>query len=140
MRYCLAHWLSAVLLATACLATPTVELVGEAAATDHDRLIELLDAAERNGIVSIEGRANRARAELAGADARPRARTPTRGGLTPAARRVAELSASGTTNRDVAAKLFISLNTVEATLARVYRKLGIRSRAELALHMNTTRR
>jgi DNA-binding CsgD family transcriptional regulator len=84
--------------------------------------------------------ANRARAELAGADARPRARTPTRGGLTPAARRVAELSASGTTNRDVAAKLFISLNTVEATLARVYRKLGIRSRAELALHMNTTRR
>jgi hypothetical protein len=56
MRYCLAHWLSAVLLAAACLATPTVELVGEAAAAaDHDRLIELLDAAERNGIVSIEG-------------------------------------------------------------------------------------
>ena len=44
------------------------------------------------------------------------------------------------TNRDVAAKLFISLNTVEATLARVYRKLGIRSRAELARHMNATRR
>lgn len=55
MRYCLAHWLSDVLLAAACLATPTVELVGEAAATDHDRLIELLDAAERSGIVSIEG-------------------------------------------------------------------------------------
>jgi len=53
---------------------------------------------------------------------------------------LAELSASGMTNRDVAAKLFISLNTVEATLARVYRKLGIRSRAELARHMNTTRR
>jgi DNA-binding NarL/FixJ family response regulator len=84
--------------------------------------------------------ANRARAELAGDDARPRARTPTRGGLTPGEQRVAELSASGMTNRDVAAKLVISSKTVEATLARVYRKLGIRSRAELARHMNTTRR
>jgi hypothetical protein len=69
MRYCLAHWAELVrarisgldpaghdvLLAAACLATPTVELVGEAAATDHDRLIELLDAAERSGIISIEG-------------------------------------------------------------------------------------
>jgi tetratricopeptide (TPR) repeat protein len=44
-----------VLLAAACLATPTVELVGAAAATDRDRLIELLEAAERNGIVAIEG-------------------------------------------------------------------------------------
>ena len=35
------------------------------------------------------------------------------------------------TNRDVADALFISPKTVEATLARVYRKLGIRSRAEL---------
>jgi DNA-binding CsgD family transcriptional regulator len=35
------------------------------------------------------------------------------------------------TNRDVAAKLFISSKTVEATLARVDRKLGIQSRAEL---------
>jgi DNA-binding CsgD family transcriptional regulator len=41
------------------------------------------------------------------------------------------------TNRDVAAKLFISGKTVEATLARVYRKLGIGSRAELGRHMNT---
>jgi hypothetical protein len=44
-----------VLLATACLAKPTVELVGQAAADDHDRLIELLEAAERQGIVVIEG-------------------------------------------------------------------------------------
>jgi DNA-binding NarL/FixJ family response regulator len=40
------------------------------------------------------------------------------------------------TNRDVAAKLFISSKTVEATLARVYRKLGIRSRAELGQRMH----
>jgi hypothetical protein len=44
-----------VLLAAACLATPTVELVGAAAATEHDRLIELLEAAERHGIIFIEG-------------------------------------------------------------------------------------
>jgi DNA-binding NarL/FixJ family response regulator len=34
-------------------------------------------------------------------------------------------------NRDVAAALFISPKTVEVNLARIYRKLGIRSRAEL---------
>lgn len=53
------------------------------------------------------------------------------GGLTPSERRVAELAATGMTNREVAAALFISPKTVEANLARVYRKLGIRSRAEL---------
>ena len=57
----------------------------------------------------------------------------------PAEQRVAELAASGMTNRDVAARLFISSKTVEATLARVYRKLGIRSRAELGRHVNTIR-
>jgi DNA-binding NarL/FixJ family response regulator len=79
--------------------------------------------------------ASRARTELAGT--RPRTRAP-QGGLTPAEQRVAELAASGMTNRDVAATLFISAKTVEATLARVYRKLGIRSRAELGRHVNTT--
>jgi len=39
--------------------------------------------------------------------------------------------AAGLTNRQVAAELFISPKTVEANLARAYRKLGIRSRAEL---------
>jgi ATP/maltotriose-dependent transcriptional regulator MalT len=52
-------------------------------------------------------------------------------GLTPTERRVAELAASGMTNRDVAAALFISPKTVEHNLSRVYRKLGIHSRAEL---------
>jgi DNA-binding NarL/FixJ family response regulator len=73
--------------------------------------------------------ADRARAELAGPH------TKTQAGqqdvLTATELRVAELAASGMTNRDVAAKLFISSKTVEATLARVYRKLGIGSRAEL---------
>src|SRR5262249_34532398 len=46
--------------------------------------------------------------------------------LTPSERRVAELAASGMTNKDVATALFISPKTVEANLGRVYRKLGIK--------------
>jgi len=50
-------------------------------------------------------------------------------------RRIAELAASGLTNRQVAEAAFVSPKTVEANLARVYRKLGIRSRAELGARM-----
>jgi DNA-binding CsgD family transcriptional regulator len=53
------------------------------------------------------------------------------GALTAAERRVAELAASGLTNSDVGAALYISPKTVEVHLSRIYRKLGIRSRAEL---------
>jgi DNA-binding NarL/FixJ family response regulator len=60
------------------------------------------------------------------------------GQLTPSEQRVAELAASGMKNRDVAAALFISPKTVEANLARIYRKLGIKSRAELGRHMGKT--
>lgn len=52
--------------------------------------------------------------------------------LTTSERQVAELVASGMTNREVAARLFASVRTVEGHLAAVYRKLGIRSRTELA--------
>jgi DNA-binding CsgD family transcriptional regulator len=45
---------------------------------------------------------------------------------------VAELVAAGRTNREVADALFVSVHTVEANLKRIYRKLGIRSRTELA--------
>ncbi|HEY2915985.1 MAG TPA: LuxR family transcriptional regulator [Candidatus Limnocylindrales bacterium] len=51
--------------------------------------------------------------------------------LTESERRVAELAASGMTNRAVAAALFMSPKTVDANLGRAYAKLGIRSRAEL---------
>lgn len=51
--------------------------------------------------------------------------------LTPSEQRVAELVARGMTNREVGTALFISPKTVEANLARIYRKLAIRSRAEL---------
>jgi DNA-binding CsgD family transcriptional regulator/tetratricopeptide (TPR) repeat protein len=56
--------------------------------------------------------------------------------LTPSERRVAELAAAGLTNRDVAAKLFVSTKTVETNLTQVYRKLGIHSRAELGRLMS----
>jgi len=51
--------------------------------------------------------------------------------LTASEQRVAELAASGLTNRDIGAAVFISPKTVEANLVRVYRKLGIHTRAEL---------
>jgi DNA-binding CsgD family transcriptional regulator len=52
--------------------------------------------------------------------------------LTPAEEQVALLVAEGRTNREVAAALFLSVHTVDAHLRRVYRKLQVRSRTELA--------
>jgi DNA-binding CsgD family transcriptional regulator len=54
------------------------------------------------------------------------------GELTRTERRVAALVAQGMRNREIAASLFMSVPTVEAHLTRTYRKLGIRSRTELA--------
>jgi DNA-binding CsgD family transcriptional regulator len=72
--------------------------------------------------------AERARQEIhrLGLQRRPR------GELTPGETRVAELVAAGRTNRQAAAELFLSEKTVEANLSRIYRKLGIHSRTELA--------
>ncbi|MFI9150613.1 AAA family ATPase [Streptomyces sp. NPDC053367] len=52
--------------------------------------------------------------------------------LTSAEQRCAELAAAGASNRDIATALTISIKTVEATLTRVYRKLGLDSRIQLA--------
>jgi DNA-binding NarL/FixJ family response regulator len=62
--------------------------------------------------------------------ARPRPRRDRE--LTNAERQVAALVAAGRTNREVAAQLFTTVATVEAHLTRIYRKLGLRSRTELA--------
>jgi DNA-binding CsgD family transcriptional regulator len=72
----------------------------------------------------------RARAELA--------RVPVRrvsGDLTPTETTIASLAATGLTNRAIAERIYVSPKTVESNLARVYRKLGIRSRAELGRAM-----
>lgn len=55
--------------------------------------------------------------------------------LTAAEVRVAARAAAGMTNRAAAAELFVSPKTIEATLTRVYRKLGIHTRAELGRWM-----
>ena len=52
--------------------------------------------------------------------------------LSSAERQVADLAARGATNKEIAAALFMSVKTVEAHLTRVYRKLDVRSRTELA--------
>lgn len=80
--------------------------------------------------------AEKTRAELA----RIGGRAPAPHGLTPTEEQVAQLAAEGRTNREVADALFISVRTVEANLSRVYRKLGIRSRAGLAARLAESRR
>ena len=72
--------------------------------------------------------ADQTRAELA----RIGGRAPSRDELTDAEQRIAALVAEGRTNREVAAALFVTEHTVEGALTRTYRKLGIRSRMELA--------
>jgi DNA-binding CsgD family transcriptional regulator len=74
---------------------------------------------------------DKARAELA----RIGGRAPSRGELTESERRIAALVAEGRTNREVADALFLTEHTVETALTRVYRKLGVRSRAELAVRL-----
>lgn len=56
--------------------------------------------------------------------------------LTSTERQVAELVAVGRTNREVAERLFITVRTVEANLTRIYRKVDLHSRAELAAQWN----
>jgi DNA-binding CsgD family transcriptional regulator len=77
--------------------------------------------------------AARARAELAAAEGgRTRAPEAHVAPLTHKEGEVADLVAAGATNREVAAALFVSPRTVEHHLRQVYRKLGVRSRTELA--------
>jgi DNA-binding CsgD family transcriptional regulator len=77
--------------------------------------------------------AERARSEIARIGVRSRAQV----GLTPVEQRIAALVAEGRSNGDIAAKLALSRKTVEANLSRTYRKLGVRSRTELAATLST---
>jgi DNA-binding CsgD family transcriptional regulator len=75
----------------------------------------------------------RARIELRATGERTRKRSSDAGEqLTPQEARVADLVAQGGTNAEIAAQMFVSPSTVEYHLHKVYRKLGIRSRTQLA--------
>ena len=69
-----------------------------------------------------------ARAQLA----RIGGRAPSGGELTPTEQRVVDLVVEGLSNKQVAAALFVTPKTVETQLSRIYAKLGIHSRAQLA--------
>ena len=74
--------------------------------------------------------------ELHATGERARRRGPdTAAQLTPQELQVALLVAEGATNKEAAAALFLSPKTIEAHLLRVYRKLGLHSRTELARRM-----
>ena len=83
--------------------------------------------------MGANGFADRARVELlaTGASARKRV-DETRHDLTPQESQIARLAAAGATNPEIGARLFISANTVDYHLRKVYRKLDIKSRQELA--------
>jgi len=80
--------------------------------------------------------AERAGAELLASGARPR-RAALSGpdALTPSERRVADLAASGMSNREIAEQLVVTVRTVEFHLSRAYAKLDISSRRELAARL-----
>ena len=88
----------------------------------------LEDALARFELLGAPLWAEQTRAELA----RIGGRAPSRGELTGAEQRIAALVAEGHTNREVAAALFLTEHSVETALTRIYRKLGVRSRVELA--------
>lgn len=55
-----------------------------------------------------------------------------RDALTPQERRIAQLVAAGSSNKDIAGAMFLSPKTVENHLGRIYRKCGVSSRTQLA--------
>ena len=96
----------------------------------RELLSEALDLAARCGARAL---AARAREELKASGARPRSEWRTGvEALTPSELRVARFAAEGRTNREIAQALYVTLKTVEGHLARVYEKLQIAGRGELA--------
>ena len=94
----------------------------------HDAAVATREALQTFERLGAPLWAARAQAELARLDG-------SRGdghALSPTELRIAERAATGMSNKEIAAELFISDKTVEMNLSRAYRKLGIRSRAGLS--------
>jgi DNA-binding CsgD family transcriptional regulator len=111
-------------------------LYGEWLRRAHRRLDardELRTAHERFTDLGVEAFAERARLELQATGERARKRTAeTRDELTPQETQIARMAAEGQTNREIAARLFISASTVEYHLRKAFRKLDVKSRTQLA--------
>jgi DNA-binding CsgD family transcriptional regulator len=95
----------------------------------RDQLQAALDAFDTIGARAFADRA-RVELEATGASARKRV-DETRHDLTPQESQIARLAAGGSTNPEIAERLFISANTVDYHLRKVYRKLEITSRHEI---------
>jgi DNA-binding CsgD family transcriptional regulator len=94
-----------------------------------------LERAERLREVLVrpeEGLQEAAALALRGRGARRRDREDGWGGLTGAEAEVAELAAGGASNPQIAERLYMSRSTVKTHLSRVYTKLGVGNRTELA--------
>jgi DNA-binding NarL/FixJ family response regulator len=95
----------------------------------REPLREALEFFETVGASSF---ASRARVELAATGETVRRRAAPAQVLTPQEAQIARLAASGERNRDIAAQLFITTSTVEYHLRKIFVKLGVSSRTQLA--------
>jgi DNA-binding CsgD family transcriptional regulator len=114
-------------------------LYGEWLRRERRRLearMELRTAHELFTEFGMEAFAERTRVELEATGEHARKRTvETLYELTPQESQVSRLAAEGATNQQIAAQLFISTSTVEYHLAKAFRKLGVKSRTQLAHHL-----
>jgi DNA-binding CsgD family transcriptional regulator len=102
----------------------------------RDARKELRVAHERFSDFRMEAFAERARFELEATGERARKRTvDALDQLTPQEAQISRLAAEGSTNREIAAQLFISPSTVEYHLRKAFRKLDVKSRTQLARRM-----
>ena len=90
-------------------------------------------ARENFDALAFQGLAEAARAELRASGETSRQRIPdARDVLSPQELQIAEMAAAGLSNREIGQKVFLSHRTVESHLYRIYRKLGLTSRVQLA--------
>jgi DNA-binding CsgD family transcriptional regulator len=104
----------------------------------REQLRTALEAFTRMG---TEAYASRAERELLATGERARKRTvDTLDQLTPQEAQIVRLAAEGHTNREIAARLFISASTVEYHLRNAFRKLDVKSRTQLANRLSSGKR
>ena len=106
----------------------------------RDARHELRTANDMFAAMGADRFAGQAAAELRATGERARARTPeTAVDLTPQETRVADLAAAGASDSEIAAQLFISPSTVDYHLRKVFRKLHVTSRTQLASRLGSGR-